>query len=312
MRILAIVHGYPPTHNAGAEWMLHEQLKYLQGRGHECEVMMKEEGEFEGIKIVHSNPESVKRADLIISHLKQAGRSLNICEYFHKPFVYVAHNNNHYHVISVKHKPIGEGRFIYVIYNSESLKSEMRYPNPSVVCRPHIDSKRYKTKRGDKITLINLFERKGGKFFHELAGKMPEVKFLGVEGSYGKQEKGSLSNVTYMKNTPDAKKIYTQTRILLMPSMYESYGRTGVEAMVSGIPVIAAPTPGLKESLGDAGIFCESPKEWIEAIKMLDDPAEYKRVSDKCTQRAKELEKETLLELANLDKFLNDILEHKI
>jgi len=185
----------------------------------------------------------------------------------------------------------------------------MKYPNPSIVVRPHVDVKRYKVKRGDNITLINLFERKGGKFFHELARMMPERKFLGVEGGYGKQEKETLKNVSYMKNTPDAKKIYSQTRILLMPSMYESYGRTGIEAMSSGIPVIACETPGLRESLGDVGIFCDKSKEWVEAIKRLDDPKVYDALSKKCIERAKELEKQTLKDLVEMESFFQKITE---
>lgn len=301
MRVLAILHGYPPTQNAGAEWMLHEILKYLQDKGHTCQVAVDSE-DFEGIKTVKLDRETVRKADLIVSHLKKAGTALNIAEFYKKPFVFVAHNSNNFHILSAKKSK----NFISVIYNSEFVKKACRYPNPSIICHPHVDCKRYKTRRGDKITLINLFERKGGKVFHNLARRLPEYKFLGVEGGYGKQEKEKLPNVSYMVNTPEAKKIYSQTRILLMPSVYESYGRTAVEAMCSGIPVIAAPTPGLKESLGNAGIFCQEEEEWLDAIRSLDDEKEYKRVSDLCTARVKEIEKMTLKELAALEKFLQN------
>jgi len=101
---------------------------------------------------------------------------------------------------------------------------------------------------------------------------------------------------------------------LLMPSLYESYGRTAVEALVSGIPVIASPTPGLKESLGDAGIFCdaEKPEQWVEAIKSLDDPETYKAQSKKCIERFKVIKAETEKELKGFEDFLFDIYERKI
>jgi len=313
MRVLAIVHGYPPKQNAGAEWMLHEMLKFLAGKGHTCEVAIKDSDfEFEGIKVSSLTRDMIDRADLIISHLKRAGLALNTCEYYRKPFVFIAHNSNYYHPVVVKNRDIGAGRFVYVVHNSENIQKEMHYPNPSITVRPHVDLKRYKTKRGERITLINLFERKGGKLFHELAEDMPDYKFLGVEGGYGKQESSFLKNISYMKNTPDAKKIYSQTRILLMPSQYESYGRTGIEAMCSGIPVLAYPTPGLLESLSDAGIFCKTKAEFIEEIKRLDDEKYYKEVSVKCVERAKEVEKQTAKDLKTMESFFQNIIEHKV
>ena len=309
-----MVHGYPNRHNAGAEWMLHEMLKHLAERGHECYAAIDTEPYvFEGVKVGKVSRDIVMKSDLIISHLKKSGAALNMCEYYGKPFVFIVHNSNYYHPIVVKDREIGAGRFAYVVYNSDQIKAEMRYPNPSMVIHPHVDSSRYKTKRGKKITLINLFERKGGKFFHDLARLMPDYEFMGVEGGYGNQIKEKLPNVSYMENQPDAKRIYAQTRILLMPSIYESYGRTAIEAMCSGIPVIAAPTPGLKESMGDAGIFCqlESPLKWVEAIKRLDDEAEYKKASIKAIKRAELVEEMTKRELTEMEVFFDNIINKR-
>ncbi|WP_262928542.1 glycosyltransferase family 4 protein [Streptomyces sp. CBMA152] len=47
--------------------------------------------------------------------------------------------------------------------------------------------------------------------------------------------------------------VYSRSRVILMPSLYESWGRVAVEAFASGIPVIAHTTPGLVESMGEAG-----------------------------------------------------------
>ena len=84
--------------------------------------------------------------------------------------------------------------------------------------------------------------------------------------------------------------------------------------MVSGIPVIAAPSAGVKESLGEAGIFCdaEKPEQWVEAIKKLDDPEVYKAQSKKCTDRFKAIEAERGKELKEFESFLFDIYERKI
>lgn len=283
--------------------MLHEMLKYLVSKGHSAEVISKSDYEFEGVRVIKDEWEQTKKAiercDLVISHLKQGGRAVNICEFYKKKLVYIAHNTNKFDIINRKQN-------INVIYNSEYVKSEMRYNVPSIVIHPPVDVKRYKTKKGKKITLINLFERKGVKFFNEIVKLMPDYEFLGVEGGYGQQEKIARPNITYMANTPKAKEIYSQTRILLMPSMYESYGRTAVEAMCSGIPVIAALTPGLEKCLGEAGIFCPlEVQTWVDIIRRLDNKDEYESASAKCMERSKEIEKNTIKELESLEKFLS-------
>lgn len=314
-----MIHGYPPLQNAGAEWMLHEMFKFMVRSGHKVEVLLPmsemKDYEFEGVEVRfdrwNDTRKKIPNCDLLISHLDRAGRALNVAEYFRKPFVYVNHNSNYVDFIRAKHEKTKQ---VYVIYNSLFTKGAMKYPNPSMVVHPPVDGNRYKVKRGKKITLINLFWRKGGVFFHDLARLMPDYEFLGVEGGYGKQEKGDLPNMDYMDNTPDARKIYSRTRILLMPSMYESYGRTAVEAMASGIPVIAAPTAGLMESIGNGGLFCstDSTLKWVDQIKALDDETEYKKASEYSLKRFKEIEKKTEEELDQMERFLMDVVYKRV
>ena len=108
----------------------------------------------------------------------------------------------------------------------------------------------------------------------------------------------------YVGQNPDIRKILKDTRILLIPSEYESWGQVAIEAASCGIPVIASNATGLKESLGEAGIFCErgDTKSWIEAIKSLDDPKEYSKQSKKVLERAIELD--PLKQLEEFNKFL--------
>ena len=143
---------------------------------------------------------------------------------------------------------------------------------------------------------------------------MPERKFLGVKGSYDFQIIKDLPNVEIVENSPDILSTYRRTRILLMPSAYESWGRTATEAMCSGIPVICTPTPGLKENCGGAGIFVGEPlvnptpgepcvirgkvSDWVKAIRSLDDPETYKKYSLLSRKRAQALDP-----LADLEKF---------
>jgi glycosyltransferase involved in cell wall biosynthesis len=118
--------------------------------------------------------------------------------------------------------------------------------------------------RGDAVTLINLLEDKGAAVWWELASRMPDRPFIGVL-SWGPQMTAHprgvwCPNVTLLPTVPhehmgDA--VWARTGVLLAPSKAEAWGMAAVEALAHGIPVIAHPTPGLREALGDAGLFMD-------------------------------------------------------
>jgi glycosyltransferase involved in cell wall biosynthesis len=316
MKILVHIHGYPPNHNAGAEWMVHHMIKWLQKKGHQVLVAVPDPGadEFEGVKII---PEYARRhirhhykwADIIMSHLDRCGKVINNIRVVDKPALFVMHNTHRYHHIeTIAHRSA-------LCFNSEYTRSVPWYDHKdSCVVYPPCPVDYYKTKRGGgrKITLINHCEKKGAKMFFELAKLLPEYEFMAVKGDYYHQEKQRLENVVFKENTPHIQKEYQITKILLMPSEYESFGRTAIEAAASGIPTVAAPTPGLKESLGDAGIFCDlrNIEVWVKAIKdLMEDKDYYKERSQAVKKRAKELEglfDEQMVELCELmDRAIN-------
>jgi glycosyltransferase involved in cell wall biosynthesis len=317
MRILAIVHGYPKIHNAGAEWMLHSMLKHAVDNGHDCEVLLPISDlvpyTFEGVKVnrdtFSETRPKLQEADIVLTHLDRYGKVNNMCEFYRKPMVLIVHNSHKY--------PGMNGRWDfkkYAIYNSRFTAAAVKYDRPSIIVHPPINTEDYKTKPGKLVTLVNLFEPKGGLVLQEIAREMPDVKFMGVRGGYGKQEvDNSIRNITYVDNTPDMKKIYGKSKIVLMPSSYESYGRVAIEALCSGIPVIAHPTPGLRESLDFAGIFADRKNisEWVAAIRKLEDPAEYKAASEKALERVKDIEKTKKIELREMLKFFEAIKNGK-
>lgn len=51
--------------------------------------------------------------------------------------------------------------------------------------------------------------------------------------------------------------LYRSVDCLLFPSLYEGLGRPPIEAMASGIPVVASNQASLPEVIGDAGLMCE-------------------------------------------------------
>jgi len=312
MKIFAQVHAYPTRHNAGAEWYLHSMLRYLVEQGHECRVLTSDIAcrTLDGVQLFEQNPtnewELSLWCDIIVSHLGRSGRAFNCANQHNKPIYIILHNTFTNRLVEVRQDAS-------LIVNADwALQDclEKGYKHRMAVLRPAVffDDYNFIPGKREHISLINLWERKGGQTFAEIARLMTDRKFLGVKGAYGDQITPILSNVEYIENTPYIKQAcYERTRILLMPSVYESYGRTAVESMCSGIPVIASDTPGLRESLGDCGIFIaqDSPiSKWVEAIKSLDDKKVYEELSKRCVIRAEELFEKSLNELENINEFI--------
>lgn len=104
------------------------------------------------------------------------------------------------------------------------------------------------------VTLVNGSQDKGGGIVAALAQRMPDLRFLVVEGGYGETVPAlrSLSNVEVVAHQDDMRRVWARTAVLLMPSAEESWGMVAVEAMSAGIPVVGSPALGLHECLGGA------------------------------------------------------------
>jgi glycosyltransferase involved in cell wall biosynthesis len=302
MRILCMAHLFPPAHNAGAERMVLSMLRALVDRGHDVDVLLSQRhaeiaGPYEigGINVHPCRSKTdpfrfLAAADVIVTHLENTPRATALGESYKIPVVAVVHNT-----FAPTRLQIKRGVSL-AVYNSEWMAEEFAdLAVKSLVVRPPVRVADYATTPGDCITLINLYEPKGPKTFYALAERFPDLPFLAIHGAYGKQLIRDLPNVEHIGHTDGDRmrdEVYSRTKILLVPSDYESWGRVGIEAFCSGIPVIAHPTPGLKESLGVAGIFCDRRKvdDWEQAITALLKPRAYTAASKRAKARAAALD----------------------
>lgn len=317
-----MLHAYPPVHNAGAEWAAHGLLRKLVARGHEVDVLLSQPGsvavgyELDGVRV---HPHRGKgdpirwmqgdgRAQVLVTHLENTPRASILGDLHGVPVVHLLHNT-----FDFTKSWLVKGSPSLVVYNTAWMRSDVRTwwefergdrpMPPGLVVRPPVHVEDYRTSPGNCITLINLTIEKGAKTFYALAERMPRRRFLGVIGGYGEQViRDDLPNVEIVEHTPGqdmAKVVYGRTRVLLAPSVYESYGRVAVEAMCSGIPVVAHPTPGLMESLGEAGIFADRDDidAWEAAVKRLFSPKVFPQASKAAAARAAGLDPAAELDL---------------
>lgn len=299
---------YVPQHLAGAEMMLHAILLDLQSRGHEVNVLYPGAGrsDYEGVPYApleareHNRLAQVRGVDVMITHLDMTQRAIALSKATGIPLVHLVHNDE-----QLRANEVDPATTALVAFNSRWLARAQRWSGRSVLLRPHVAVDRYRTETtGEFITLVNLTADKGAALFYAMAEAMPDRKFLAVRGGYGAQVMPKrMANVKVVRTSGDiAREVYARSRIVVMPSRYESWGRVAMEAACSGIPVIASPTPGLRESLERAALYAPPNMvgRWCAHVTALDRPALYAQVGARLYHRALAMEKTTQ---ADLDGF---------
>jgi glycosyltransferase involved in cell wall biosynthesis len=176
------------------------------------------------------------------------------------------------------------------------------------------------------VTFVNPTPLKGVFVFARIAEllsqRRPDIPLLIVEGA-GKAsflpklgiDLSGLKNLRIMPNTPDARRFFAVTKLLLMPSLIENAALVAMEAMTNGIPVLASNRGGLPETIGirphpgplpegEGGFLFDIParytpetrdipaaeevESWVKTIiRLWDNPAEYERWSNAARERAR-------------------------
>lgn len=281
MRILLTTLIYPPRDMNGTI-TLHYLLKFLKSQGHEVRVFrmdipVTQSYNYDGIEVFGNtgNQQQYQWADIIFTQLYATNETIARVMPLNIPIVHFIHSTiNESYTNLLK----GIGGNNHVVYNSNWVKDHFSFPLNSFVFYPPCDPSYYNVCSNpiinEYITLISLNYNKGVKQFYEIAKRMPERKFLGVSGNDpNDQVLESIPNVRIIPNTTDIREVYKLTRLLLMPSLHESWGRTATEAALNGIPVICTQTKGLRENMGKAAVYIKDRddiEEWVRRIKSFD------------------------------------------
>ncbi|MDF1582312.1 MAG: glycosyltransferase [Methyloprofundus sp.] len=149
------------------------------------------------------------------------------------------------------------------------------------------------------ITMINPHRVKGLPTFLKIAQQLPEQQFLLVESwklnnqalAELHEQLAQLPNIQFMHRVSDMRIIYAQTKLLLIPSIWEEgFGMVAIEGQSCRIPVIASQRGGLTESVGTGGILIEdyqNVEKWLTAVaQVLASPHSYASFSERAYQHA--------------------------
>lgn len=299
VRVLAVVHGWFPYLAAGSERMMQHLLSALPEDEFEVEILsfgfgekdstLEAEYEYQGMHVTRGfNPPF--KPDLVILHHEFAARWVQaLAEDYPQAAVVVVHHNERYGIPELKAVNADLN-----VFNTTWVKQSLNMSG--IVVHPPLEPERHRVEEtGSKVTLVNLSPDKGVNVFLRVAEKMPDVQFLGVTGSHGPQipNADGFPNVEIRPTTQDMREIWAQTRVVLMPSVYESWGMVASEASLNGIPVICTPTDGLVENLGYAGLYQDRDDilGYVQAIRgVLDN---YDTYSNNARTRGQELVDQT-------------------
>lgn len=304
--IVFLSDSFLPTTFAGSELSGYETIKYLRARGHTITIFVKnwKVSEYDGFKIYKYDTsdrfcqEEIQKSDLVFFQMGGDPNSLEmIMQRRERVYVFI-HLIDSYSWLLQQKMPCP----ITVVYNSHMTQDTLPSLHDNMRMIPYVDTDRFKglrdkTIQNNVVCLINCNKNKGGELFKELAVKMPNVQFLGVKGGYSNQliDKESPKNLSYMENQKDITVVFKRIGILVMPSKNETWGRTAVEAMSSGVPVIHSEAPGLVECVGGAGIMCvhDDVDAWVDAInRLINDRAYRERLRQYGFKRVSEIEDE--------------------
>jgi hypothetical protein len=325
MTVVALSHGYPPLWNMGGEVSLHRSMTAIKGK----RVVLtntKSEYYIDGIQVTQINTPDVLNIKAnpvpIANQLQDFNARVVIGQNeLSLPGVLAANSIGAVSIVNV-HTPPKYGKLIrqavvsadYAVYNTETSAKQWGEPRALVLHPPISDLPSNTSTRGDAYTCLSSLRNKGVQVVLSLAEMHPDKRFIIVrspaEPTHGipdlEEQAAKLPNVELHPRVDpkDVHKYLKQTRVLLVPSMYETYGMSAIEAAGYGIPTVHVDTPHVREGIGDAAVLVpaldvERTASGIELIEK-----NYNKYSLGARARAEFISKRQSQELEKFSEFI--------
>lgn len=315
MTLTAFLHGYPPAWSMGGEVATHRTLRAIPGST-VFTTTTSEEYELDGVQV---KPASGVLAEDIIRDAESVGsRILYAHSTMSEQTIRAARKMKIRSILAVHAPP----RFGGDLRKAWHGASERLY-NTEVSCKEWRDRKGWvlhpqvgqpttlpkgRPDRQGALTLTSSLMNKGATRVLELAKILPTQRFIIVESpaheTHGDcqfwRDADRLPNVeVWPRLHPDEMgKLWAETRTLLVPSRYETYGMSALEAAWHGIPSIHVDTPHVREGIGVAARLLKTTKVDELRQAVLDVEADHDMWSDMALERVESLAARETFELA--------------
>lgn len=310
MTLTAFLHGYPPLWSMGGEMSTHRTLQAVDGST--VFTPTPEVYRLDGVSVMPASGSSFQNimfdaetvgASILFGHstlsqntIKAAKRmKLSSILAVHAPPTYATDLRRAWSHATVR------------LYNTEAARKVWHDPKGWLLHPPIGKPSIMPDGPHDALTTTSSLLNKGAARVLELAKRRPDQRFIIVESpahpTHGDplfwEQAEKLPNVEIWPrlHPDDMGQLWAETHVLLVPSRYETYGMSALEAAWHSIPSVHVNTPHVLEGIGTAARLLQSLSvdELDRAVTDVEDQydvwadAAFNRVLDVAEREAEEL-----------------------
>jgi len=271
MTLTAFLHGYPPLWSMGGELSTHRTLKVVPGSVVFTETL--EKYELDGVSVRPATGVSLQcikddaksaGASILFGHSTLSRETIQAATQMCLPSILAVHAPRRFGADLLRAKSSATVR----LYNTEAARKDWHDPRGWVLHPPVGLPFPIPEGPGNARTLTSSLKNKGATRVLELAKRRHDQRFIIVESpahaTHGDpefwREAEKFDNVEiWPRLHPDEMgRLWAETRVLLVPSRYETYGMAAMEAAWYGIPSVHVDTPHVREGIGTAALLLKT------------------------------------------------------